>query len=163
MGGSNATAGEVQLAQELGALIAGEGWVLLTGGRNAGVMHAANAGAKTVPGSLTIGVLPSAGDLDGTGVSPAVDVAIFTGIGEARNVVNVLSSDFVVACGGGGPGTASEAALALKTGKPLVLLAPPDEARIFFTSLESSVPVALAATAQEVIDIIKTRNAACAR
>jgi uncharacterized protein (TIGR00725 family) len=155
MGGGNATAGEVKQARELGALIAQQGWVVLTGGRNAGVMHAASAGAKSVLGGLTIGVLPFAEDRDECDVSPAVDIAIFTGFGEARNVVNVLSSDVVVACGGGGPGTASEAALALKAGKPLILFAPPDEARVFFSSLDSGVQIAM--TAQEVVEIIKAK------
>jgi uncharacterized protein (TIGR00725 family) len=45
-------------------------------------------------------------------------------MGKARNVINVLSADVVVVCGGG-PGTASEAAHALNTGRPLILLAVP--------------------------------------
>ncbi|CAK6693479.1 hypothetical protein [Synechococcus sp. CBW1107] len=46
-------------------------------------------------------------------------------MGQARNVINVLSADVVVVCGGGGPGTASEAAHALNAGRPLILLAVP--------------------------------------
>jgi uncharacterized protein (TIGR00725 family) len=157
MGGGNGTLGELHLAQDLGRLIAEQGWVLLTGGRNVGVMHAASAGAKSVPGSLTIGVLPFGSDPNHTLVSPDVDVAIFTGLGDARNVVNVLSSDVVVACGGGGPGTASEAALALKSGKPLILLAPSAEASAFFLGLDPGVRVA--ASAAEVITIISAKHA----
>ena len=43
--GEKAKAIDVQNAYELGKLIAQEGWVLLTGGRNVGVMEAANQGA----------------------------------------------------------------------------------------------------------------------
>src|SRR5687768_16962800 len=84
--GEQASASDERLAEELGERIAREHWILLTGGRSAGVMHAANRGAKRVPGSLTLGVLPTRSG----GVSPDVDVAIFTGMGDARNVVNVL-------------------------------------------------------------------------
>ncbi|MEA5422039.1 hypothetical protein VB777_02360 [Synechococcus sp. CCY9202] len=45
--------------------------------------------------------------------------------GQARNVIKVLSADVVVVCGGGGPGTASEAAHALNDRRPLILLAVP--------------------------------------
>lgn len=39
--GDNATPSDLQNAYELGKSIAQEGWVLLTGGRNVGVMDAA--------------------------------------------------------------------------------------------------------------------------
>lgn len=115
-------------ARLLGRLVAERGWVVLTGGRPAGVMAAALAGAKEVPGSLTLGILPSAHG----GVSPDVDLAVFTGMGDARNAVNVLSSDVVIACGVEGPGTASEVALGLKAEKPVVLLRAAPEAAAFF-------------------------------
>jgi hypothetical protein len=51
-------------------------------------MAAANRGAKRVEGSLTIGILPCASG----GVAPDVDVAVFTGMGNARDAINVLSS-----------------------------------------------------------------------
>jgi uncharacterized protein (TIGR00725 family) len=46
-------------------------------------------------------------------------VAVPTGMGEARNALVVRAADAVVAVGGGW-GTLSEVALALKTGKPVV-------------------------------------------
>ncbi len=55
--GEQATATDLQNAYELGKLIAQQGWVLLTGGRNVGVMDAANQGAKSANG-LTVGILP---------------------------------------------------------------------------------------------------------
>jgi uncharacterized protein (TIGR00725 family) len=120
------------MARELGGLVAERGWIVLTGGRPAGIMGAACAGAKQVPGSVTLGILPGA---DG-GAGPDVDIAVFTGMGEARNAINVLTSDVVVACGIEGPGTASEVSLALKAGKPVILLNAARPAGAFFESLE---------------------------
>jgi predicted Rossmann-fold nucleotide-binding protein len=59
---------------------------------------------------------------------------IYTGSGSARNAFNVLSADLCVAIGGG-PGTLSEIALALKSGTPVwccrswTLTPPPEKAR----------------------------------
>lgn len=115
--GEHATGLEVKLAYDLGRAIAESDWVLLTGGRNVGVMDAASRGAKSV-GGLTIGVLPGS---DHAQVSNAVDIPIFTNMGQARNVINVLSCDVVIACGMG-LGTASEVALALKLEKTVITL-----------------------------------------
>ena len=130
--GEKASPRDVQLAEELGELAARAGWIVLTGGRDTGIMDAALRGAKGVEGSVTVGILPGRNP---DGASPFADVVIATGMGEARNAINVLSSDVVVACGEGGAGTASEAALALKAGKPLVLLAPSSEAAAFFSKI----------------------------
>lgn len=117
-------------ARALGTLVATRGWVVLTGGRDHGVMRAAAMGAKapTLAPGLTIGVLPDAH----AAVAPEIDVAIVTGMGEARNNAIVLSGDVVVACGVDGPGTASEVALALRNGKHVVLLGAAPEAVAFF-------------------------------
>jgi uncharacterized protein (TIGR00725 family) len=101
-------------------------------------MGAASRGAKRVPDSTVIGILPGVGG----GESPYVDIAIFTGLGDARNLINVLSSDVVVICGTPGAGTASEAGLAIKNRRAVVLLAPPPEARAFFEALQPAIPVA---------------------
>jgi uncharacterized protein (TIGR00725 family) len=129
--GEEATPGDEADAFRLGALLAADGWVVLSGGRDAGVMRAVSQGAKTVAGSLTVGVLPSAG----APVAAGVDVAIVTEMHNARNNVNVLSSHVVLAFAGGGPGTASEIALALKAGKPVILLGGDELARAFFRRL----------------------------
>jgi uncharacterized protein (TIGR00725 family) len=148
--GEGATPESIRLAEELGRRVAEAGWVVLTGGRNAGVMAAANRGAKAVPQSLTVGILPSAEE---DGVSRDVDIAILTGMGNARNAINVLSSHVVVTCGALGAGTASEAALALKSGRRLVMLAPQPTAANFFVGLGDSVEVA--ATPAEAIALIE--------
>ncbi|MCH7813732.1 MAG: TIGR00725 family protein [Planctomycetes bacterium] len=117
MGGADADERGRSDAHRLGRLIAERGWVLLNGGRNTGVMAASAEGAQQA-GGMVVGVLP---DRDPRKASPHLDLAIVTGMGDARNVINVLSSDVVIACPGGA-GTLSEVALALKNGKPVILL-----------------------------------------
>jgi len=137
-------------AFELGAQIAGEGWILLTGGRNAGVMDAASRGAKSV-GGLTVGILP---DMDLSQTSPAVDIPILTGMGQGRNIINILSSQGVIACGLG-PGTLSEIAHALKAHKPLVVSQIDSDTHRLLQSL-SDPPLPQAATPQEAISIMRS-------
>ena len=117
MGGGSADAAQEEQAYRLGRLIAARGWVLLNGGRSAGIMEASARGAFEA-GGLTVGVLP---DADRRHLSRFIQIPILTGMGSARNYVNALSSDVVVACRGGA-GTVSEVALALKHGRPVVLL-----------------------------------------
>jgi uncharacterized protein (TIGR00725 family) len=140
-------------ALALGRLVAQRGWMVLTGGRPLGVMAAACAGAKQIPGSLTLGILPGASGGEG----PDVDVAIFTAMGEARNAINVMTSDVLVACGVEGPGTASEVALALRAGKPVILLGASADARSFFRGighwLEASGPEEAARLIEEELKI----------
>jgi uncharacterized protein (TIGR00725 family) len=102
-------------------------------------MAAASRGAARVEGHLVVGVLPDEGEGDGRQSTADLDLALFTGMGKARNVINVLSADVVVICGGGGPGTASEAAHALNADRPLILLAVPPLWREFFCSLSKGV------------------------
>jgi uncharacterized protein (TIGR00725 family) len=154
MGPGEARPPLLEASRRLGRLVAEAGWVVLTGGRPTGVMEAACAGAKSVPGSLTIGILPSGPEGP---VSAFVDVAVFTGLGEARNAVNVLSSDVVVACGVEGSGTASEVALALKAGRPTVLLAPTAAAAAFFGSLTPEGGLPAVDSPEEVIALVEGR------
>jgi len=116
MGGGSVPPEIEDAAFTLGRLIAENRWILLNGGRNCGVMDASARGARSA-GGMTIGVLPGESRDD---VSEGVDIAILTGMGNARNCINVLSSDVVVACPGGA-GTLSEIALAVKSGRPVVL------------------------------------------
>lgn len=136
IGAGRASVRDEEYARSLGELLAREGWVVLSGGRDAGVMRAVNEGAKRVAGSLTVGILPGDGG-DVSAVSKDLDVAVFTGMGNARNDVNVLSSRVVVACGASGAGTVSEIALALKARppRPVVLLTDDDAAIAFFKKL----------------------------
>ncbi|MGL5065253.1 MAG: TIGR00725 family protein [Microcoleus sp.] len=128
--GESATAKDLENAFQLGQFIAKAGWVLLTGGRNSGVMDAANQGAKSANG-LTIGILPGNNT---SGISKAVDIAIVTDMGNARNNINILSADVIIACGMGS-GTTSEIALALKANKQVILLNDSPESKLFFKTL----------------------------
>jgi len=116
-GGEIVNAGDYKDARCLGALIAKEGWILLNGGRASGIMEASARGAKE-NGGLTIGILPG-NDL--AWASAYIDIPILTGIGFARNYINVLSSEVVVALPGR-TGTISEIALALNIGKKVISL-----------------------------------------
>lgn len=145
--GQGATPIDLEWAYELGQRIAQQEWVLLTGGRNAGVMNAASLGAKAA-GGLTVGILPSR---DTHNMSDGVDIAIITDMGSGRNNINVLSSDVVIACGMG-IGTASEIALALKDSKAVILLCDHPESQHFFTRL-SPANVFLATNPADAVDI----------
>lgn len=147
--GDLATETDIKNAYELGKLIAQEYWILLTGGRNVGVMDAANKGAKEA-GGLTLGILPSNNSQN---ISSAVDIAIITDMGNARNNINVLSSHVIVACGIG-LGTVSEIALALKNRKPVILLSKHLESQQFFQSLSPDLTF-IARDTEQTIKLIK--------
>jgi len=102
------------LAFELGRGIAQRDAVLLCGGLT-GVMEHAARGARAA-GGLTIGLLPGE---DPDEANPYIDVAIASGLGHARNAVLARTADGVVAVGGG-LGTLSEIALALRNGRPTI-------------------------------------------
>jgi uncharacterized protein (TIGR00725 family) len=101
------------MAYQAGQLIAEQGFGLVCGGL-AGVMGAACRGAFEGDG-LTVGILPGSD----TGEANAfVRVCIPTGMGEGRNLLVVRASEALLALGGG-MGTLSEIALALKLGVPV--------------------------------------------
>jgi uncharacterized protein (TIGR00725 family) len=114
VGPGDATPDQTALAEEIGAGLATAGATIVTGGLG-GVMEAACRGARSKHGT-TLGLLP--GD-DRGAANGWVEVAVATGLGELRNGLIVRASDALVAVGGGA-GTLSEVALALKLGKPVV-------------------------------------------
>ena len=114
IGPGDASAAELAVAEEVGARLVDLGATVVTGGLG-GVMEAASRGAKSRRG-LTIGLLPG---LDRSEANGWVDVAIATGLGEIRNALIVRTSDALVAVGGG-VGTLSEMAFALKLGRPVI-------------------------------------------
>lgn len=81
-------------------------------------MEAACRGAKS-EGGLTVGILPGK---DRSDANEWVDVAVPTGLGEMRNALIVRACDALIAVGGG-YGTLSEVALALRSGLCVVGLA----------------------------------------
>ena len=114
VGPGAATPAQLELAEEVGAAVAGAGAVLVCGGRG-GVMEAACRGARS-RGGMTVGLLPG---LDREEANGWVEVPIPTGLGEARNALVVRAADALVAVGGGW-GTLSEIAFAMSAGKPVV-------------------------------------------
>jgi hypothetical protein len=67
---------------------------------------------------LTIGIMPGS-DENQSPPNPYVTIPIFTGMSDARNSINVKTSDVIIAIDGGS-GTLSEIGLALKNGKSVV-------------------------------------------
>jgi len=113
-------------ARRLGEGIAMRGHVLLTGG-GPGIMRAVSEGAY-LAGGLVIGVLPNdrRHPLEKY-PNEFIDLPIYTGMSDARNVINAKTPHVLVALSGG-PGTLSEIALALRSGTPVISLhAPPFE------------------------------------
>jgi uncharacterized protein (TIGR00725 family) len=89
---------------------------VVTGGFG-GVMEAASRGAAEAGGTV-VGILPTARPDD---ANPHVQIAVATGMGDARNAVIADTADGFIAIGRG-LGTLSEVAFALKRGKPVVAL-----------------------------------------
>jgi uncharacterized protein (TIGR00725 family) len=114
VGPGEASPTELHAAEEIGAGLAVAGAVVVTGGLG-GVMEAACRGARSKRGR-TLGILP--GD-DREAANGWVELAIATGLGELRNGLVVRAADALVAIGGG-HGTLSEVAFALKLGRPVV-------------------------------------------
>ena len=129
-----------ELAVPLGRRLARLGVHLLTGGGTGVMTSVARAFAEVEDrAGLVIGVLPLAeavGDPDAPAEypNPWVEVPIRTHMGKlgadpfSRNHINVLTSDVVVALPGSS-GTASEVALSIHYGRPLVLYGDLDRAR----------------------------------
>jgi uncharacterized protein (TIGR00725 family) len=104
------------VARDIGRRVAAAGAVLITGGHG-GVMEGACSGAAEAGGTC-VGILRSD---DLSQANSYCNVVIATGIGHARNVLNVLSSDAVIAIGGGA-GTLSEICFAWIHGRPIFIL-----------------------------------------
>lgn len=120
-------------ARRVGKWIARAGYHLLTGG-GAGVMAAVTEAFVGVEGrrGLAIGILPAAGGGAGAArpgyPNPWVEIAVRTHLSEvgahgarpaSRNHLNVLTSDVVIVLPGSA-GTASEARLAVRYGRPCI-------------------------------------------
>jgi uncharacterized protein (TIGR00725 family) len=114
VGASQAAAPALEAAEEVGERLAQAGAIVICGGRG-GVMEAVCRGAKR-GGGTTVGILPGERRDE---ANPWVDLAIATGLGEARNAIVARCADGLVAIGGEF-GTLSEIALGLRAGKPVV-------------------------------------------
>lgn len=121
--GSPLSPATTELCRALGRLAVDAGFRLVTGGMG-GVMKAISAGAHEAASYREGDVIGILKGYDAQDANPHVDIAIPTGMGIARNVIVVASSDVVVGVGGGA-GTLSELAYAWQLGKPVVALRPP--------------------------------------
>jgi uncharacterized protein (TIGR00725 family) len=117
VGPGRASEEQARLAQEVGRRLGEAGAVVVCGGLG-GVMEASCRGVKE-GGGTTLGLLPGS---DRAQANAYVDIAVATGLGEARNALVVRAADVLIAVAGE-YGTLSEIALALKTGTPVVGLA----------------------------------------
>ena len=111
IGASDASPEEYESARTVGNLIAENHETLVCGGLS-GVMEGACKSAKERDG-LTVGIVPDTGN-----GNQYLDVVIRTGQGHGRNVLVVQSADAVIAVGGG-YGTLSEIAIALRIRRPV--------------------------------------------
>jgi uncharacterized protein (TIGR00725 family) len=114
VGSGDAPREQVEVAERVGRALAERGAVVVCGGLG-GVMEGACRGAKA-GGGATVGILPGE---DRAAANEFVDVAIPTGLGEARNALVARAADALIAVGGSW-GTLSEIALALRAGKRVV-------------------------------------------
>ena len=105
-----------QLAAEVGAQLALEDCVVLTGGKG-GVMAEAIRGARE-QGGTTIALLP---DAEHRAANLYADIVLPTGIGIARNVLTARMCHFMVALLGGN-GTTEEMLFALDFKRPVFAL-----------------------------------------
>lgn len=88
-------------------------------------MKAASEGAHQA-GGLVIAILPSERKVPLKGYpNEFVDIPIYTGMSDARNVINAKTPHLMVALSGGS-GTLSEIAIALNSGTPVVGLHCPE-------------------------------------
>tara|TARA_R110002050_G_scaffold286541_4_gene437151 strand:- start:10523 stop:11026 length:504 start_codon:yes stop_codon:yes gene_type:complete len=105
---------------ELGKQIASKDRSIICGGLG-GLMEAVCKGAKQSSDTFhgqTIGILPNENAKD---ANPYIDIAIPTGLGIARNIIILRTSDILIALGGGA-GTLSEIAFAWQLKKRVLCL-----------------------------------------
>ena len=114
IGESKASPENRKYAEQVGALLAEAGAVVVCGGMS-GVMEQVCKGAKS-KGGATIGILPGTNTDD---ANKWIDYPICTGIGDARNSIVVQAGQAVIAIGGS-YGTLSEIGHALSAKKRLV-------------------------------------------
>lgn len=116
IGGGDANPEVAALAREVGRELAKRQAVVICGGLG-GVMEAVAQGVQEA-GGVSLGILP---DPDRRRANPYLTYTIPTNLGHARNIIIAHSADAVIAVDGS-YGTISEAAVALKLGKPVVAL-----------------------------------------
>jgi uncharacterized protein (TIGR00725 family) len=105
----------LEVAEQVGSLIAKKGGVLLCGGHG-GVMRAACRGAKEENG-ITVGIMPFTKEE----ANEFIDISIPTTMGYVRNYIVANAGDIVIAIGGRW-GTLNEISYRMICEKPLILI-----------------------------------------
>ncbi len=114
IGGHDTDIETSDLAYQVGGMVARLKAILICGGLD-GVMEHAARGAKEA-GGMTVGILPGA---DKREANAWIDIPIPTGLGYTRNTLVAGAADIIVALKGR-EGTLSEIAMALTAKKPVI-------------------------------------------
>ena len=108
----------MQWAEEIGALLAQNGAIVVTGGKS-GIMEAAAKGAKQYNG-ITVGVVKGKKRFTS---NPFIDVEVITGMeADGMDELNIIMMCDGLIVVGGGAGTLQEIVLAYRNLKPTVIL-----------------------------------------
>lgn len=132
-GSKEATEIDLNLAYDIGKIIAELGVVLLCGGKT-GVMNESARGAKE-NGGLTVALGPGLEKLE---LNDYIDIPIMTGMHSGRNFLNILSSDILIFVSVGSPGTLSELAYAIQLEKPSVVINGTDKLRAYIDEISDN-------------------------
>lgn len=141
IGPREATAGQMEAAEQIGSSLGRMGLTLICGGKS-GVMEAVSKGCSEAGGTM-IGILPGSTPHD---ANRYVSIALPTGLGEARNMVIAKSARVLIAVGGS-YGTLSEVAYGLHFSKPVIGIqdAPDVEGVLHAKTADEAIELALAA------------------
>jgi len=133
--GATSTEKQLLLSYAIGKIVADKGFVLLSGGMK-GTMTEACRGAKEA-GGLVVGICPTDEAQD---MCPSIDIPIVTGMRGARNFINILSSNIVIAIGAASAGTLSEIAFAIQQKRPLLIVSGTPEMQAYIEQVETDGP-----------------------
>ncbi len=121
--GSELSKENAELAERLGAALVRANFGVVTNGRG-GVAEAVSRGATRKRGKSThppiVGILAGA---DASAGNAYLDVAIPTGLGRSSHAVLAMAGEALI-CLGGATGALAEVALARKSNRPVLALAP---------------------------------------
>jgi uncharacterized protein (TIGR00725 family) len=145
-----ATESDLRNAFKIWEFSASQWFIVLTWGRNEGVMHSALEWAKS-KWWTTVWILPSD---DRSTFSEFIDIPIITNMRSGRNYINILSSDIVIACGMN-HWTSSEVSLAIKPWKQIILVWTSEITNNFYKELAPK-QIYIAVNSNEAICMIKT-------
>ena len=153
MGAPDSTEEQNKISYEVGFLLAKNNFAILTGGYKEGIMNETLKGAfESDENSLRIGLMPT-GKYSKNFDSDYVNLAIYTGIGDARNSSNAKTVDALIFPTHLSDGTLSEAAYGLKRNIPKIFIKASQKDKDYFQGREN---VFFVDSAEESMKIVKT-------